>query len=532
MIAKSTRLLCFVLAVLMLAPLAACAEENVGSMSVPALKTVPQEAVVNANQEGFFCLSLSEIVKIPSPVTAAQLTNDQKKAVCVTPEGELLIYEFDADTASFGSSFVISSAPVYKLSCLADSGFIWRDTEGSWFRYLFDEHLITEIGVVNAIHTSTENTVSAVFAKDGKFFLLSGQDTEAIELGAYLGLPVVWHVSADGSAVVCADSLDAEYRVTAFFNRNISYEASFSKDQYYDSYNTMREDTVLFVPGGDYFILWSPNDSRVDFVSRDGLVRRNLIEDQEIYRVFCLAGKDLSAADVSDPLYVITKNEDSRKSLFCITPSGESLPMAEEMEEAVVVDGRLYFVDQKNRLMSAEIKGDRISSAKKIDTGVVTIYDSDHFLYYVNKVKERREKTAFGRLFAYSTVSGKKTMITRHAEMINTFSPGDWDNYYLRFWKQGGVMFICADRKRVAHLDEAVTLFVFSEDEQKNYKVGKDIMWWRFKRHVTADGESLYTYARYVGDYSLDPQSYYDVWVDWYLFDGEESVLITENGLA
>ena len=49
-------------------------------------------------------------------------------------------------------------------------------------------------------------------------------------------------------------------------------------------------------------------------------------------------------------------------------------------------------------------------------------------------------------------------------------------------------MFICADRKRVAHLDEAVTLFVFSEDEQKNYKVGKDIMWWRFKRYITADG--------------------------------------------
>ncbi len=93
-------------------------------------------------------------------------------------------------------------------------------------------------------------------------------------------------------------------------------------------------------------------------------------------------------------------------------------------------------------------------------------------------------------------------------------------------------MFICADRKRVAHLDESVTLFVFSEDEQKNYKVGKDIMWWRFKRHVTSDGESLYTYARYVRDYSLDPQSYYNVWVDWYLFDGEESVLITENGLA
>ena len=68
-------------------------------------------------------------------------------------------------------------------------------------------------------------------------------------------------------------------------------------------------------------------------------------------------------------------------------------------------------------------------------------------------------------------------------------------------------------------------------ETMKMQTVDKDAVWYSIRQHFIQDGKEFYTYGTYVRDHPSHT-SKESIYADWYLFDGEKSILIMKNMVA
>ncbi|MBU9726169.1 TolB-like translocation protein [Diplocloster modestus] len=313
-------------------------------------------------------------------------------------------YSYAAYKAVFDNEFPDGKAEEAKwfYELLVGSPYNEVSSEDEYFRYLFEEKEITNLGIGKCLLAA--HKLNILFTDDESICQLTENSMEKEKITSCKEDMeiVLYGMSDSGRMGVWSEYDESE---TCFY---VSEDASKTK------LGTVETNDININFGECYFDKNGQQIVTFNYYT-DKIFRKKLGEEPEIIHAGGLIGSGVYSPDGRirsgdaelNNFYICTKGEitDSRSSFYYIDNNGEREKVLADISIKALADGKIYYLDDEDNLYQAEIDRDKVSNEIKITSDVddAKLSEDGAYIYYSKDYDD-------GATTLYSCMTNKKSL--------------------------------------------------------------------------------------------------------------------------
>ena len=475
-----------------------------GSVSVEGNSAV--RAKIDADGTAYIPLYNGKTIVIDGGVAEAWLTKDRKTVVVLQEDGILYV----TDPKLSKKQLVAERAETIKS--LRESGIIYADRDGVFYRYLFADASTVELGEVGSWTAARKALSVAYVTADKDLFVLRETATEPEKIKKLIGDAKARFVSDDGQIYAweirsngyrtmyfCENGETEQYRSTA-----VETNKGYSTGEYVNV--TTDGKLIVFV-----------NDERKQiYIKQPGeKVRVVQLNNAPLYGVVYTSAGSLSSGDSNQPCFYVQLNTDKdyEYSVYAVTLDGDEECLLSRVRSFWTQNGSCVYLDSDNVLYTAKIDGTRFSGVHRVDRDVdfcIQAFSGEYAYYYTDTVFLNSD------LYAYKLGDEAPKKV---ASNVGEYTAEDSID--------GATVFFLKDtdyiREAYVHYG---TLMAWNYETGKQVYIDTDVIEDTLScgiRYGAVDPKS-FTYERLS---YVSPDG--EVYTDWMYYNGKESTIIASN---
>lgn len=507
--ARTLLIACILLFAVSFAGAAGCVLFLQGGGSAPSSQKSGDRTVAYAelDTEGnaYLLLADGSVETISGDVSTARLTASQ--AYLITLRNKVLSY---TELSSGTETEIARDAD--SIIAVRDTGIIYENKGGFYFRYCFDGDEAVKLGTVSKLSTAS-NTLSVAFACPNGDIRILPQEADTPEtIGSYENDVSMRAVSDDGETAVWVDFTSVKETVFLYDAGQVSELGKMTA-----SGSSYANTAAFFSKNGQVLVIYNTEDKTMFLKNGREAPMEVRLGDCLASSAFYTSSGPLSRDDAPiSGIYLLAEDSDRPGNILYWVPtaSGKRERVATGISSFTVADGMLFYTDADDTLFCGAVKEAVLEEPHRVDSHVYdfTASTDGKYLYYS---KDFDDDLWEAPLYGYRVGDDAPVPIADSAYVGLRLSPDGQSVFYLT-----------GETELTDSYDHYGTLI------QYNLKTGKETI---------LDTDVLrYSYTSNLASNCLDPNGFVytkflkvdadeNVLGDWYYYSGGESRCVAKN---
>ena len=374
-----------------------------------------------SSTDGYYSIAFSEddVEYVPLMNGEVVSINDASDAA-VTPDRKHLVYLKDEEL--YCSKIDKTEEKLINDKCegfyvVKNDGFLYY-TDTSMIRYTFSDGKEVELGDVKDYIVS-RFSLNVAYSTADAVYMLRASESQPVKMGGYENDCELAAIDDDGKTVFWKSTASGTCDVYTYSNGEKSKIGSFELSSRYGfvscRYNYSRSYFVFYSSSSDYLYYVNSGEEPVKVKLPD----KGYVND--IYTEKCEMSYDDSPK--MSGLYINYSTSDGN-SIYYVNADGERDKIMSDIEQFVIVNKHLYYIDEDDNLRCAKISKEVLSDDNKItgDVGILFSESINGYLYFMKDVNSKEE---MGELYVLKDGSDPiKIASDVHFSTL-------WDTYYM-----------------------------------------------------------------------------------------------------
>ncbi len=445
-------------------------------------------------------------------VSEAYITPDRKHIVVLGTDDTIFVTDAKqkkrVDVTDDGESLVI----------VKDKGFIYRDGDYEYYRYLFDDGSSVSLGKVSEIQSSTEE-LNISFIKDKAVYLLKQASEEVEKLGNFDNSGSLLSMSDDGETVYWNEYSRSKEEIFAYIEGEKTKIGTFERgSKNYTStaviQNAAQSYAIIVNSYAEKMFIVQGAEEPIE-VKLGGKLNSNYIYTNDE-----LVERDKGSKFTG--VYVSVAGDEGA-NLYYINKEGKRKKVVSDIGKYLIYKGKLFHVDENDNLKSAKVSEDSITKEEKITGGVEILEPvcTNGYIYFIKDVNSEDET---GSLYV-SKNGGEPERISSDVSVC-VLDVIDFKMLYATTSLDGKTIYYYKDMEEIPDTyTEMGDLYKYSYGAGDSEKIASEVILFSPESGALegVDNKS-FIYKVYSSKDKND-----DVLIDWYHFNGSESNIMASE---